>query len=398
MGGVTGTKSELRDVERWFRRRGFTSLLEDTAMQPSPATLARAMAAVFAVILLVVNPLDTGHPWPGAAVGVLALLATWTGLNLLAGRRPFAPPREVTWRERLAFILVPTLAVLVTPAVTIDEGGLSLSPLEFSLLMVATALVPLIVQVVVLWIVELLVRSGLVAVFPWLGRQVIESFVAAGAALGRTIPLLLGVVALIYFNSEIWQSIGRLASWAYLGVLGLFLALTGIFLHSRESLDLTALATFDDADELHAILADTPLADMTDVPLPARTPLAPNHVQDLRLVATLSRLTVVVVISAAVFAFFMVLGVLSINVDTVRAWGGGTPEIVWTLVTARHRYDLTWEHLRVAGFLGVFSGFYFAVVSRTDAALRDSMGDVAEDTIREACAARLVVLARFPRR
>lgn len=387
------SRDERRRVEQWFRRRGFTSLLEDTAMHRSPATLARVLAAVFAATMVVLNPIGGPNVVGGFVIGSVLLLVTWVGLNLLAGRRPLTPPREAGPREKFAFVAVPTLAALLTPSVGFNDGELVLSAVQVSLLVAVGALLG---QLLLLWAVTLLVRSGLVAVFPWLGRQVAVAFWSAGGALGRTIPLLLGVVALIYFTSEIWQTIGRLASWAYLGVLALFLVLTWVFIHSRHHLDLDALATFTDADELDTLLADTPLAGAA-VHLPARTPLAQHHVKDLRLVATMSRVTVVSVISAAVFAFFMLLGVLAIDAAIIRVWVGGAPEVLWTLVTTRHRYDLTWEHLRVAGFLAVFSGFYFAVISRTDAALRSSLGDVAEDTVREACAARLVALARYPR-
>lgn len=389
-----GAVEDAKLVEQWFRRRGFTALLEGTAMRRNPALLARVLTAVFVVTLLVINPLAATAPAVSLILGAVALVVTWVGLNLVARRRPLTPPREVTGREQLAFVLVPALVVLATPSIALEDGELRLSGVQVSLISTFGTLVA---QLLALAVILLVVRSGLVAAFPWLGRQVAVSFLSAGVALGRTLPLLLGVVGLFYFTGEIWQSIGRLASWAYLGVLALFGALSWLFIHSRKHLDLDQLATFADPGELDAILADTPLVSGAGVDLPARTPLAPRHESDLRLVATLSRLTVVTVISAAVFAFFVLLGLLAINAETLRSWLAAPPATFWSFETTRHHYDLTWEHLRVAGFLGVFSGFYFSLVSRTDAALRESIVDTAEDAVREACAARLVALARYPR-
>ncbi|WP_232547204.1 hypothetical protein [Propioniciclava soli] len=386
---------EAREVERWFRRRGFTALLDGTAMHRSPATLARVLTVLLAVTLLVLMPLEAPHPWIALGVGVALLLGAWVGLNLARRRRPLAPPRVVGVPERVVFVLLPALAYALTPRGGDADAGI---PLSAAWLVTLLASAQVVVQLVVLAVAPLIVRSGILAVFPWLGRQVALAFLSAGVALGRTLPLLLGVVGLFYFTGEIWQSVGRLASWAYLGVLLLFGVLSWMFIHSRQHLDLTALATFDDADEIDRLLAATPLAPRAgEIVAPVRTPLGDRHEHDLRLVVTSSRVTVVTVISAAVFAFFMLLGWLAINAETVRAWIGADPAVLFSFETSRHRYDLTWEHLRVAGFLGVFAGFYYAVVSRTDAALRDSMVDTAEDTVREACAARLVALTRYPR-
>ncbi|MBD2757974.1 hypothetical protein IEE94_00395 [Yimella sp. cx-573] len=57
---------------------------------------------------------------------------------------------------------------------------------------------------------------------------------------------------------------------------------------------------------------------------------------------------------------------------------------------------LSWEHLKVAGFLAIFSGFTFALVSASDARLREAVNDSAGDLVREASAVRLALLG--PRR
>ena len=51
------------------------------------------------------------------------------------------------------------------------------------------------------------------------------------------------------------------------------------------------------------------------------------------------------------------------------------------------------KRARVAGFLAVFAGFYYAVVSATDPAMRQGVRDTVTESIREACATRAALLA-----
>ena len=103
-------------------------------------------------------------------------------------------------------------------------------------------------------------------------------------------------------------------------------------------------------------------------------------------------------VGLSVFVFFVLLGLITVNGDVVQAWTQARPEVLLAWETERHSYALTVQHLRVCGFLAVFSGFYFAVVSATDPALREGLRDGVEDDVRQACAARLVALQRFPAR
>ena len=99
-------------------------------------------------------------------------------------------------------------------------------------------------------------------------------------------------------------------------------------------------------------------------------------------------------VALAVLAFFLVFAVATTNVDAVKTWSQSEPDVIFQWATSRHAYAFTWEQVRVSGFLAAFSGFYYAVVSATDPSLREGVQDTAEDTVREACAARLEALAR----
>ncbi len=329
----------------------------------------------------------------GISISVVVTLVTWVLSNLARRRRPFATVDRVGWPERLVFVLVPSVTAFALP---VEELPRDMDLIGWELRVYSLLLVGL-TMLVAFGITYARSYSGFMALWPWLRRQLLMSFLAAGSALGRTIPLLLGVIGLFFFTAELWQTLGRLASWAFLLVMMLFIALSWAFLHSRRQLDLDALATFDNPGEIVEQLKDTPLANLPVADTPVRCPLNKYQERTLRLVATISRLTVAGVIGSAVFVFFLVLGMMTVNGEVVKAWSTSDPTLIWQWRTTRHVYALTWEHLRVSCFLAVFSGFYYSVVSITDATLREGLRDTAQDAVREACAARLVALHSFPK-
>lgn len=385
---------EQKQVATWFRRRGFTSLLEGTQMRSNAHTLARSLTVVLILVMVLTMPPANNTPVWMVPVNLALLVMTWIGLNLARHRRPLAPINHVGMLERAAFIVIPSISAGIEPAEPFTLDDIELSALEVK---ISSIIGMAMIQMILYGIVALVVRSGVVHLWPWLQRQIITALAAASASLGRSMPLLLGVVGLFYFTAELWQAVGRLASWGYPVLLLLFIGSSVLFLQGRSQLDLDELAHFEDEDALVEQLDDTPLRSHTSVvALPASCPLDRRQEKDLRIVATFARLTVVMVVSVAVFCFFISLGAVTINAEVVKAWSAADPSVLWTWETSRRTYNLTWEHLRVAGFLAVFAGFYFSLVSRTDPSLKADMRDTAEETVREACAARLVALARFP--
>lgn len=379
-------------VERWFTRRGFTALLDGTSMRRRRAArFARSLAIVFLLVMLIEVPRDGSRPWLTVAISVLVILVVWVVGNLTRGRRPLALPDRVGHLERWAFLLVPSLVVLVTPHDSLRMDDFELSGFAAGALIAVGLFLS---QSVLLGLLTLLSYSGLIALGPWLGRRVAASFTAGGTAVGRALPLLLGVVGFLFFSGDLWRAIGPLSPLSYLLAVGLFVGLSWLFLHTR-ALDLNSLARFEQPDEVTRLLAGTPL-EGGDLRLPAECPLTAEQQRSLRLVMVISRLAIATVVGLAVFVFFVVLGLITVNAAVVQAWTQAPPDVLFSWATERQSYALTRQHLRVCGFLAVFSGFYFAVVSATDPAFRDGLRDDVEDDLRQACAARLVALRWFP--
>ena len=90
-------------------------------------------------------------------------------------------------------------------------------------------------------------------------------------------------------------------------------------------------------------------------------------------------------------AFFVLFGLFAISPATTRTWTGldDINELL-TLHVGTQRLVVTETLLRVAGFLGAFSGMYFTVVLATDTSYREAFSDDIGPQIRQALAVRLV--------
>lgn len=357
--------------------------------------VTQRMAPVLVVLyVLAMIPTALTGPWDtviDVVFIVLSIVLVWTMSNLFRRRPPFATPVHLGPAELGLFVLVPPLLwVLRQP----PELGQAFDEEHLALLFVLVA--GLLLQLAVLVIAWALVYFGVLSLAAWLIREVVGSLGAIGVTLARTVPLLLGVVTFFFFTAEVWQSVGRVPTVAYCGVMALFVGVGSLFLASRWQFDLTRLARFETRQDLQAALERGMAPDeltAQGVRVPADCPLSRAQRSNLRLVATLSKLVVAALVGALVYLFFLCLGVLGMSAETVKAWTQADPRILQQVTVLSHTFSLSWEHLKVAGFLAVFTGFYFAVVSATDAKLREGLRETAQDAVREACAARLALLA-----
>lgn len=379
-------------VDQWFFHRGLTALVDDTSVKREASLRALPFLLVwFVLVMVAMVPVITGHAFISAAIGLVAILATWVGANRWRGRRLLAPVARFGWPEGVVFTLAPTLTALVAPHTGWRFSDLAISSMESRL---GTAAGVTVLQALVLGIALLLVEFGVVSLFLFLGREVVAAILAASGSLARSLPILLGVVTFFFFTGEMWQAVATLTLWPFLGLMALFVALSLSFLSTRSNSRVPELARFETADDLADALVGTPLEGHGHlVASPSRTPLGLQQRLSLRLIATLSRLVVATIVGGSVFVFFVLLGVLTVNGALVEVWTGAPATVVVEVASSVRTYDITLETLRVSGFLAVFSAFYFAVVSATDPALRQGVRDTVEETIRQACACRLVVLA-----
>lgn len=423
--------SDERVLERWFHRRGMTSLLSGTPVHRSTSVRAApALVVLFMIEMAVLLPQysDELSLPQGVALTAVVLAATWVGANISRRRRPFAPIERIGRIEGAVFILVPALSALIAVPIQLSrqaaaldtaqaaEAAFDLSPMATGLLVTGILLV---LQTLLLVLVLTIVNLGVLSLVGWLAREVFDTLAESQSALSATLPVLLGVVFFFFFNPGVWVSVGQLDSWAYLVLILLLLALGGLFLGSRQQLDLEPLKRFAGPDELGQALAGTPASavvmDRGDaervegassaqpvsvttvsfaVPAvyPTECPLTPQQELNLRLVGALSRMVVASVGALAVLVFFVVLGWSCVDAEVVSGWTRHPAHVLWEWETRRRTYILSLEHLRVSGFLAAFAAFYYSLASATDARLREGAKGTATVIIRQACAMRLVLV------
>ncbi|MCB0882004.1 MAG: hypothetical protein KDC33_07280 [Thermoleophilia bacterium] len=371
---------------RWLRARGLGALLEGTSLDdPGRGRLRLPLAVILAFVVLAEMP----------ATGLPVLPLTLAALTAVAVAAVAAALARRTGRERLvegaAFVVVPpTLALLVGPMDAAQADALDISTMR---LRVYVAVALLAQQLLLLAVVVAVKRFDMMAFTRWLVRELTQSVSTAGTALARVVPLLMIALLLSYYTGELWQSVGKMGALPFFSVILLMTALSGLFLARREHFDVDAAARFETHEELADALRETPAAGHAGrLNMPAACPLTPRQERSLLIAASASRMVLATLIGLVVLAFFLVVGWLTVDATSVRAWSAGSPRPIFSFHGAGHVYLLSWQHVRVAGFLSAFSAFYYAVASATDATMRQGLRDTAAESIRAGCALRLALL------
>ncbi len=382
-----------QDLVRWFERRGLGLFLRDTGIGGGTSTRAApALVVEFVLAMLLVIPAATEATLVGVLPICLAVLAlVWVGGNLLRRKPPLAPISRIGPLEVVAFVVAPIVAMGLVPQQPIVLEGFEISTLELRLSSIAVVGV---LQAVVLAVVWVIVANGIDSLSIYLFRHLWRTLGNAATALATTLPVLLGVVFFFFLNPGVWVSIGRLPPVPYSTVCALLLVLAALFLGSRSQLDLDPLTRFDTADDLRSALVGTPLEDRpVELTEPVVVPLERRQRLNARAVGVISRMVVGTVIALGVFCFFVVLGYLAVDEDTVKGWTRVDPHVLLRFTTRAHAYILSTEHLRIAGFLACFAALNFSLASATDARLRHGAQGAAEDVIRQAAGVRLWLLS-----
>jgi hypothetical protein len=301
----------------------------------------------------------------------------------------YARPSRVLPRAALGAVVVVVVALVLAIVASASAGVVALAVvlggvggLLIAYVVVATGLVPL-----------SLFGLG------WLGRTIWRG----GMRMLAVLPLLLVAVTFLFLGAETWQSIGRLRGLPLVLTALLFVGLGIVFVSRQVRPDLDAAVTFDDASALRAALppelswsdelvVSGVSADQHTEPAdaPHDAALRRGERMNLRAMTTIAQLMVAVAVGVAVFGFFIVFGVLVVNADTAQSWLTAKPDIWWQATIAGHQYVLTSAHVRVSGFLGVFSAFYFVVSASTDTALRATLSEDAREHVQTCLAVRAV--------
>jgi hypothetical protein len=208
------------------------------------------------------------------------------------------------------------------------------------------------------------------AVTRWAAGRAFASLGLLVPLVTRALPMLLLFVTFFFINTEIWQVADAL-SWGVLASTVLFFGLAAVFfLVARLGEELDDVDDIVSTEEVVAGCVGTPLeaaardlaARRTD--LGVDTQVVGLEKANLVLALVVAQAVQVLLLSVAVFLFFVVFGAVAIEPRVIESWIGDVPD--WVLVE-----DLVSVQLvKVSIFLGSFSGLYFTVYAVTDATYR----------------------------
>ncbi len=365
------------ETEQWFIRRGLPHFIEPYGTGPDVWSRA-APVLVIAYVAGGLHALDLAN-WSvaqnlAAGAFVIALLfATWMLTNRLRHRPALSRPRELGPPELAAFLIGPAL-----PALVFEQWG--------------DALQALIEGTVVLAVIYLFTSYGVLPLMGWAASQTFSRIGSVGRMLTRALPLLLLFTTFLFINAEVWQVAGTLEGPVYIVTLALFFLLGSAFVLSRVPESIRSVNAFDDWSEVAEQLQGTPAED-SQLPAhgdPMERPLSIRQWVNIGMVSVFSQAILITFVAVILAAFFTLFGLLAIPEETAAYWTQ-LPEVH---VLARWNVGgrtlvLSEPLLRVAGFLGAFTGMYFTVVLGTDATYRGEFAEDAGPQIRQALAVRL---------
>ncbi len=359
---------QIARYERDFRRAGLPLLIEDWSARTDAFNRAYPLLAlVFAAELLGALNFD----WSplanaGAVAGAVAIAVLLLALNNRRRGRPLlASPEDLGWVELTAFVVFPALVPLIF------NGQLT------------SALVTAAINLVVLGLVGLGYGFGIGAILWWALRHLAGQLAVSLMLLARAVPLLLLFALVLFINAEMWQVFGHMQDGSMIAVAILLSLVVLAFLAVRIPREVRAL----EADVATELAAEDPDGAAPFVPL--RRPQRAN----VGLVMLISHGLQVLVVTAAISGFFVVFGMLIIDVATMESWIGSAGTTVWVPPDIGARLLLTEELLRVAIAIGALSGVYFAISVLTDSSYREEFLDELTEQMSRTFAARRDYLA-----
>jgi hypothetical protein len=380
------TTPARNEVERWFLGRGIPHFIEGYSVREDILTRAVPFLALVFVGEVFVTFGDRHRGWTQAATFVATsalLLGAAVVVNRIRGRRPFALPDDVGALEVALFVLVPPLGALIFGSEPVPE-----------------AIALLVANVVVLGLAYVATSYGLVPMSIWGVRLIRRQLDQIAAVIVRTLPFLLLFSVFFVLTAEVWQVADDLPG-AYFGmVVGGMVLLGTLFVVLVTRADVDELNSFDSWADIEALCAKTPVAGFDSGALddpPAVAPLPRRARVNVSLVLFVSQAVQILLVSAAVFAFYMVFGLLTVREGTLASWiGEGAltdDDRIATIALLGNDVVLTRQLLIVAGFVATFAGLQFAVQVVSDANYRrEFASDMASD-VRQALAVRTVIAA-----
>jgi hypothetical protein len=380
------SRALVRQTERWFIRRGAPTMIEGYGFVSHvlPRMLpALAFVTVASLVWLVpLRSVGAGR-WVLLGVVVVATLAVWVALSAFVRRLPtFSRPTIIAILVGYGTmpVAVPLFQFAVDDVVT-PPGGSVVGLLGFVIFFGAVFVATLLATTYGFG--TLVRRAVLHAVYDL--RNSVH-------VLGRALPSMLFVTLFLFFTGELWQAMNQFTGLRLALIVALFAAVTVLAAAARLRDEIGRVEQDLSPPVLAAAVRGTPLARQAIDDLTAGGPLraAPlNGRQSRNLLVMLAsrQLVQAGVVGVALFAFFIVLGLIVVTPQIAEQWIGAPP--VYSVLLPGVPIAL----LRNATIFAAFGSMYFAVISMSDADHRRQFFAPIIDEVERTLAVRAIYLA-----
>ena len=282
-------------------------------------------------------------------------------------------------RARLFVVAVIALAVGATAGIGV---GLWSGHASFGISIGATA----VLAILALYAVRALKTWMMVT---WALRRTFRSLGLLFPLATRALPLLLLFITFLFINAEVWQVASSLDGGVLWLTVLLFAGVAIGFLLVRLDEELDQFDDDIDGAQLIDACRRTPLEDTArrlvaeGADLNADAEVHGLQKANLVLVLLISQAVQVLLLSIAVFAFFILFGVVAIDDAVIESWIGKEP------IYAGDVRLVSQELTQVSIFLAAFSGLYFTVYAVTDATYRKQFFTAISRELERAVSARV---------
>jgi hypothetical protein len=229
-------------------------------------------------------------------------------------------------------------------------------------------------------------------ILTWALRRTFSSLRLLFPLVTRALPLLLLFITFLFINAEVWEVTSDMDGAMLWFVVLLFTGIGAAFLVVQLPAEVDRVAAEAQSSQLRERVRATPVSsvvDELDDEQLAAVPLRGLQRANLLLVLLIAQATQVVVLSLAVFAFFIVFGWMIMTRGVIDGWTGEYHKVLWFG---------SLEQYQVSVFLAAFSGLYFTVYAVTDQLYRDQFFTHVSNELERAVSVRTVYLALRRRR
>jgi hypothetical protein len=368
-------------TERWLVHRGLPHLIDHY----SATTDVFTRAAPFLTFVFVAEMFLTfEEDRSGAAEflpflgGLVVLFGAAALVNRLRGRRLLPRPDRVGAPELALFVLGPPLLPVIFTNNRLVDGGSTV-----------------IGNLAILGVAYVVTSYGLVPMTRWATGQMFRQLGDLADLMARSLPLLLLFSAFLFLNAEIWQVANDFEAPFFWFVMALLAVVGTAFLVYRLPSEVAGVREFGSWAEIEPLVKDSPVEGLPrpEGPVPDAS-LGKAARVNVGLVLVFSQAVQILSVALIIGVFYVLFGLFTVREETIVQWTTDTPDVIATLNWFGHRVVLTWELVRVAGFIAAFSALQFTVSAVTDTAYRKEFFEDTMGEIRESLAVRLVYLDR----